>query len=429
MSKRGKLIGAAVAGVALLVIAGLGIASQRESGAQVRTEVVQRRDLVSVVTANGVIQPTRKVDISADVSGRVVELAVVEGQTVERGDFLLRIDPTTFEAAVRRGEAAVAQAQAQEAQARANLLQATSAAERAERLAAGDRLISEQELEQARTQMRVSEAQLEAARFGVSQAAASLMEAREALRKTTIIAPMAGRITRLNIEEGETAIVGTMNNPGSLLLTVADLSQMEAAVKVDETEVPHITLGDSAEVRIDAFPNRVFTGTVTEIANSSIQGQGTVAAGQTTNQAVDFEVVIALDDPPAELRPDLSATAEIITETRTQALAVPIISVTVRDPDGKRFQAGAADAATPRNPASEREREVEGVFLADNGTAVWRPIEIGIAGDQYFEVVSGLEGGEVVVAGPYAVVRDLEAGQSIRTPQLATRADSTREDS
>src|SRR5690606_31518398 len=314
-------------------------------------------------------------------------------------------------------------------QARANLLQATSAAERAERLAAGDRLISEQELEQARTQMRVSEAQLEAARFGVSQAAASLMEAREALRKTTIIAPMAGRITRPNIEEGETAIVGTMNNPGSLLLTVADLSQMEAAVKVDETEVPHITLGDSAEVRIDAFPNRVFTGTVTEIANSSIQGQGTVAAGQTTNQAVDFEVVIALDDPPAELRPDLSATAEIITETRTQALAVPIISVTVRDPDGKRFQAGAADAATPRNPASEREREVEGVFLAENGTAVWRPIEIGIAGDQYFGVVSGLEGGEVVVAGPYAVVRDLEAGQSIRTPQLATRADSTREDS
>ena len=157
----------------------------------VRTEAVQRRDLVSVVTASGVIQPSRKVDISADVSGRVVQLAVAEGQTVERGEFLLRIDPTTFEAAVRRAEAMVAQARAQEAQARANLLQAVSAAERAEQLAGGDRLISQQDLEQARTQQSVSEAQLEAARYGVSQATASLSEAQEALRKTTIIAPMA----------------------------------------------------------------------------------------------------------------------------------------------------------------------------------------------------------------------------------------------
>lgn len=431
MTKRGKLIGGSLAGIALIAIAGLGIASQRETAVDVRTEVVERRDLVSIVTASGIIQPSRKVDISADVSGRVVELAVVEGQTVNRGDLLLRIDPTAFEAAVRRAEAAVAQARAQEAQARANLLQATSAAERAERLAGGDRLISEQELEQARTQQRVGEAQLEAARYGVSQATASLTEAQEALRKTTIVAPMAGRVTRLNIEEGETAVVGTMNNPGSLLLTVADLGEMEAAVKVDETDVPHISYGDSAAVRIDAFPNQVFTGKVTQIANSAIQGQGTAAAGAQQNQSVDFEVVITLDNPPEALRPDLSATAEVITETRSKALAVPIISVTVRDPDGKKFSAADAELTSPGGLAAgpaARETEIEGVFVLNNGTAQWVPVKLGIAGDRFFEVVEGLEGGEVVIAGPYAAVRDLEAGDAVRAPGTPAQTPATQEE-
>lgn len=421
MTKRGKILGGSIVGIAIIALAGVGIASRRESGVEVRTEAVQRRDLVSVVTASGIIQPKRKVDISADVSGRVVLLSVVEGQTVQRGDLLLRIDPTAFEAAVRRSEAMVAQARAQEAQARANLLQATSAAQRAEQLAAGDRLISDQDLEQARTQQRVSEAQFEAARYGVSQATASLNEAQEALRKTTIVAPMTGRVTRLNIEEGETAVVGTMNNPGSLLLTVADLGEMEAAVKVDETDVPHISHGDSASVKIDAFPNQTFTGRVTQIANSAIQGQGTAAAGQ-QNQSVDFEVVITLDNPPAELRPDLSATAEIITETRNNAISVPIIAVTVRDPDGKKFQAVEAEQGAPAGPAAgpaAREAEVEGVFVLSDGAAAWVPVTLGIAGDQYFEVVEGLKGGEIVIAGPYSAVRDLEAGSSVRTPEVA----------
>ena len=442
MTKRGKVISGSVAGIALIALAGFGIASQRESAVDVRTEVIERRDLVSLVTASGIIQPKRKVDISADVSGRVVELAVVEGQTVDEGDFLLRIDPTAFEAAVRRSEAMVAQAQAQEAQARANLLQATSAAERAERLAGGDRLISQQELEQARTQQQVSEAQFQAARYGVSQATASLNEAQEALRKTTIVSPMPGRVTRLNIEEGETAVVGTMNNPGSLLLTVADLGEMEAAVKVDETDVPHISFGDSAVVRIDAFPDQTFSGRVTQIANSAITGLGTrllelllrdqpVAAGQ-QNQSVDFEVEITLNDPPAELRPDLSATAEIITETRNKAIAVPIISVTVRDPDGKKFQGGEAEVSGPGGAAAApaaRAAEVEGVFVLSDGTADWLPVKIGIAGDQYFEVIEGLKGGETVIAGPYAAVRDLEDGATVRTPEApAPAAAATQEE-
>jgi HlyD family secretion protein len=399
-------------GIALLVlgVTGVAIASRGERTSEVRGEVVAQRDLVAVVTASGVIQPKRKVDISADISGRVIQLPVEEGQLVSQGDLLLRIDPTTYQAAVRRAEAAVAQAQAQAAQARANLLQAQSAARRAEQLSAGEGLISPQDVEQARTGQQVAEAQYEAARYGVAQAQASLSEAREALRKTTIVAPMSGRVTRLNIEEGETAIVGTMNNPGSLLLTIADLSVMEASVKVDETDVPRINFGDSATVRIDAFPNRTFSGRVTRISNSAIQGLPGASAGQT--QSVDFEVVITLDAPPEGLRPDLSATAEVVTARRYGALSVPIISVTVRDPDGKRFRS----TAEPGAPATGREQadEVEGVFVVRDGKTEFVPVKVGIAGERFFEIEEGLSGGEVVVAGPYAAIRDLESGAAVR---------------
>jgi HlyD family secretion protein len=437
MKKSRKIIVGSVLALAVVAVGGLAVAKRGDKGVEVRTEKVGRQDLVSVVTASGIIQPKRKADISADVSGRVVELAVEEGQVVQKGDLLLRIDPNTYQALVRRAQAAVAQARAQEAQARANLLQAQSAAKRAEQLATGDRLISAQDLEQARTQLRVSEAQQQAARFGVSQAEASLAESNETLRKTTIVAPMAGRVTRLNIREGETAVVGTMNNPGSLLLTVADLKVMEASVKVDETDVPSIAVGDSASVRIDAFPDSSFSGRVTRIANSAITGQGTAAGNNsTTAQAVDFEVVITLDAPPAQLRPDLSATADIVTATRKQAIAVPIIAVTVRDPDGKKFKADNSDK-DPNAPASAsmddklaKASELEGVFLIKDGKADFVPVKIGIAGERYFEVMSGLKAGETVVAGPYAAIRDLEEGTELRVagqPPAAAKTAAPKE--
>ena len=421
----------AVLVVAVVAVGGLAVAKRGSKGVEVKTETVGRQDLVSVVTASGIIQPKRKADISADVSGRVVELAVEEGQIVKEGDLLLRIDPKTYQALVRRAEATVAQAKAQEAQARANLLQAQSAAKRSEQLATGDRLISAQDLEQARTQLKVTEAQQEAARYGVSQAEASLTEANESLRKTTILAPMAGRVTRLNIRQGETAVVGTMNNPGSLLLTVADLTVMEASVKVDETDVPGIANGDSASVRIDAFPNQTFSGRVTRIGNSAIQGQGTAAGNSSQEQAVDFEVVITLDQPPSTLRPDLSATADVVTATRLKAIAVPIIAVTVRDPDGKKFKVDDSDKnpnAIVNDDKVTKTAEVEGVFLMKDGKAHFVPVKIGIAGERYFEVQSGLKGGEAVVAGPYAAIRDLEEGTEIHVapvPKGDAKADST----
>jgi HlyD family secretion protein len=404
--------------LAVTVLGALSLRGGQKKGVQVRTEEVARRDLVAVVTASGKIEPVRKVDISADISGRVVQVAVEEGQWVERGALLIRLDPSAFQAAVRRAEASVAQARSREAQARAQLAQSRNALQRAEQLSSGEQLISAADLEQARTAADVAASELQAARFGVTQAQAALSESRDQLAKTTIAAPMTGRVTRLNIQEGETAVVGTMNNPGSLLLTIADLSSMQATVKVDETDVPGITVGDSASVRIDAFPGRSFPGRVTRIGNSSIQTPAGQAGG--SEQTVDYEVVITLDEPPAELRPDLSATAEIVTDQRTGVLAVPIIAVTIRDPEGKKLSAAEDDAPQGQSRTAriqQRDQETEGVFVVRDGKAAFVPVQVGIAGDRYFEVLSGLEGGETVVSGTYQVIRDLESDRPVRTAE------------
>jgi HlyD family secretion protein len=402
--------------VGVVVAAGmLGAVKMRgggDKGVEVSTEAVARRTLVEVVTASGKIEPKRKVDISADISGRVVQLGVEEGQWVNAGDVLLRIDPTQYTSAVRRNEAMVQQSRAREAQSQAQLTKAQADFRRAEQLQQTNELVSAADVENARTQAQVAEQELQAARFAVSQAQAALTESRDQLSKTTIVAPMSGRVTRLNIELGETAVVGTMNNPGSLLLTIADLSVMEAKVQVDETDVPGLTVGDSASVKIDAFPNRAFPGHVTRIGNSSIQP---TAGASSDQQSVDYEVVITLDSPPAELRPDLSATAEIVTETRANALSVPILSLTVRDREGKKFKVDEeAEKNAPKQARRDDEEEVEGVFVMRDGKAQWVPVQIGIAGDRYFEVVSGLRGGETVVSGSYSAVRELEAGDAVR---------------
>jgi HlyD family secretion protein len=415
MSTKKKALIIAGVVLAVSVLGALSLRNGNDRGVQVSTEAVGRRTLVEVVTASGKIEPKRKVDISADISGRVVQLAVEEGQWVTAGALLLRIDPTQYVAAARRAEASVSQARAREAQSRAQLTKAQADLRRAEQLMQTNELVSAADVENARTQAQVAEQELQAARFAVTQAQAALSESRDQLSKTTIVAPMSGRVTRLNIEQGETAVVGTMNNPGSLLLTIADLSVMEAKVEVDETDVPNLTVGDSAAVKVDAFPNQVFPGRVTRIGNSSIQ----LAAQASEQQSVDYEVVITLDNPPAELRPDLSATAEIVTETRANALSVPILALTVRDAEGKKFRVDEDQKDNPDQAAvraGEDEQEVEGVFVVREGKAEWVPVRIGIAGDRYFEVVSGLRGGETVVSGSYAIVRELEDDDAVQVP-------------
>jgi HlyD family secretion protein len=207
-------------------------------------------------------------------------------------------------------------------------------------------------------------------------------------------------------------VVGTMNNPGSLLLTIADMSEMEARVRVGETDIPEITHGDSVVVRIDAYPDQEFPGRVTRIANSAVNAPSPTANATPQNQSIDFEVIVTLNDPPLDLRPDLTATADIVTATRTNVLTVPIIAVTVRDEKGEHLLNDDQEEVVVR--PEEEPVEVEGVFVLQEGVPIWVPITVGIVGDFYFEVVDGLEGGETVISGPYAAVRDLETGAPVR---------------
>ncbi len=416
MSKRKKLLLGAGVAVIIVIFAALALRQGRRGGISVRTEEVARRDLVSVVTASGRIRPHRSVDIQADVSGRIVDLRVDEGGMVESGDTLLIIERTTFEAAVQRARAAVSSAEASATQARANRDQSSRSLDRTRGiLAQNPELLSEQELDAAETNYEVQEALYQAAEFMVQQARANLREARDRLAKTVITAPMTGRVTRLNVEQGETAIVGTMNNPGTVLLTVADLAEMEAVIEVDETDIPEIELGDSATIEIDAFPDRVFSGLVTEIAHSSIQGGSLGFSGRTSDQSVDFEVVIRLTDPPQALRPDLSATADVIAEVRDSVLSIPIIALTLRKPKVEEEVPRESEGEVIQLGNNGEPEEEEGVFVVNEDKEVeFRRITVGIAGRDHFEVVEGLEEGETIVAGSYQAIRDLENGDLIK---------------
>ncbi|HEU4565070.1 MAG TPA: efflux RND transporter periplasmic adaptor subunit, partial [Gemmatimonadaceae bacterium] len=247
----------------------------------------------------------------------------------------------------------------------------------------------------------------------VDQAEASVRDARTALGKTTIVAPMAGRVTRLAVEQGETAVPGTFNKDAALLLTISDMSVLETKVKVDETDVARISIGDSAIVEIDAFPDTTFVGRVVEISNSSVRAN---AAQQATgDQAIDYEVKVQLLNAPPDTRPDFSATAKIVTDTRTHVLSIPIIALTVREHESNP-NADSAQVVLGKQPARQvGKKDVEGVFIVGPDAKVtFRPVKIGIAGDEYFEVVSGLKEGERIVAGSYQAIRDLKDGALVR---------------
>ncbi len=404
---------------ALVVLVAIGaiISTVRgDDAVTVRTESVERRDLVARVSATGHIEPKTAVDISADVSGRIVQLTVEEGDDVEEGELLLAIDDARFRAALQRAQANLSDARARATQARGRAEQARRDFERIRDLKNRlPEMVTESEFETAQTEMEVQHALLESALHGVEMARAGVREAEDQLAKTVIRAPMSGRVTRLNVERGETAVVGTMNNPGSLLLTVSDLSVMEAVIEVDETDVPQISVGDSVVVRIDAFGERPFVGQVTTIGNSSLTPRDQLSS----DQAIDFEVRVTLEDVDVELRTDLSATADVITDVREDALSIPIIALTLLGPDefepmpNERTQGADTAAEAGADLAGARRDGVEGVFVVDGGIARFRPVEVGIAGDSYFEVLSGLEEGATIVAGTFQAIRELSDGSAI----------------
>ncbi|HSA54310.1 MAG TPA: efflux RND transporter periplasmic adaptor subunit [Gemmatimonadaceae bacterium] len=421
-----SIVGVVVIGAAAII--GTTAANRGPRPVEVRVEAVEQRDLVASVTASGQVQPRTKVDVAADISGRIVRLAVKEGQMVRRGDFLLQIDPEQYEAAVQRSEAALSSAKAQEAQTRANFIQAQRNYQRNEEIRKSNpQLVSDVDLEQTKTQMEVQQALLEAATHNVAQAEASVRDAKTSLAKTTILAPMSGRITRLVVEQGETAVPGTFNKDAATLLTISDMAVLETIVKVDETDVARIALGDSALVQIDAFPDTTFVGKVVEISHSSVRG---AAAGGTTEQAVDYEVRVQLVNPPGETRPDFSATAKIVTDIRNQVLSIPIIALTVRENEAVGADTAVALGRGGTTPAREvGRRDVEGVFMVGTDNKVtFRPVKVGIAGDKYFEVISGLQSGERIVGGTYQAIRELRDGTLIReaTPTPTPGAKDTK---
>lgn len=410
-TKKKILIGVVVVAVLGLATA-LSVQQGRGRGLEVRTEAIGYHDLVEIVTASGNIRARRTVDVSSDVSAKVSQLLVHEGDDVVAGQVLLRLQRDQYEAARSRNVASLAQARAQQSQQQANLLRARRDLDRLMQLRSRDSLlVSRQQIDNAQSDVDVQEYMLESAGHGVAQAQAAVDEAEDQLSKTVFTAAMNGKVTRLNVEEGETVIIGTMNNPGSLVLTISDLSVIEVLVQVDETDVSNISLGDSASIRIDAFPNRMFAGRVTEIGNSAINPPGQQTSGQ--QAAIDFEVVLTLDPTDAPLRPDLSATADIVVERRDHSLAVPIIAMTVRDRESAGDAGDGSDGASSNGEGDEAE-DVEGVFVVREGTVRFTPVKIGIAGQEYFEVLSGLSEGDSVVAGPYQRIRQLRNGDPVR---------------
>jgi HlyD family secretion protein len=415
MSKQAKWI---TAGLVVLVVAGLSAATAMKRGSKpvdVKIEKVTMRDLVASVTASGQVSPHTKVDLAADISGRITRLSVKEGDMVTKGQFLLQIDPAQYEAAVQRSEAALASARAQAAQSKASFGQAQRNYERSSEIRKTNaQLISDEQLEQLKTAVEVNQALLDAASHSVDMSSAALRDARTQLEKTTILAPMSGRVTRLNVEQGETAVPGTFNKDAATLLTISDMTVLETKVKVDETDVARISVGDSAQVQIDAFPDTTFTGRVVEISNSSVKGAASATGGEA---AIDYEVTVRLLNPPTDTRPDFSSTAKIVTDARTKVLSIPIIALTVRE--NEKIDSTDGPKQLAKGTKQVGKKDAEGVFVIGTDNKVtFRPVKVGISGDKYFEVVSGVKSGEKIVGGTYQAIRELKDGALVRESKL-----------
>lgn len=390
----------------ILVVVGLNLRSQREKTVKVTIEKVKKQNLTSIVSASGEVKPKKNVNISAQVPGRIIKIGIVEGQEVNSGDFLLKLDSTQYEANADRDRNFIQASKADLIQGEARLQRDKSAYDRQRKLFE-EQLISKDQLESVKLEYDVSVSQVNSIRFQIKQAEANLKSTMDNLSKTVFNAPITGMITSLKVEEGETAIVGTMNNPGTVLMTIADLSIMEVEVQVDETDVVGVKLGQEANVRVDAFPDTVFKGKVTEIGSSALQK---VTGGTTTQEAKDFKVVVTLENPSQKLKPGLSASADIITAQKQSVLAVPISSLVLRD----------RPAAPGDKPDAKKEEE--GVYIVDNSRVKFQPVEKGISGGMNMEITAGLKEDQDIVTGPYASLRELKDGIMIKTePKKETK--------
>jgi HlyD family secretion protein len=441
----------------------------------VQTGAVVRQDLTSQVTASGEIKPKNYINIGANAMGDITDLLVKEGERVRKGQLLAKIENTQPAADVDSQRANLASAEADSAAAEAGLksaddnittLQAavTEAqadqermkqdSDRAEQLF-NEKLGAKQDFDskrsmwdaqkaavaqsqarlvQARTQREQTAAQLTSTQRRIAVARASLVRSNDILHKFDSYAPLDGVVTNLPVRAGESVVPGLQNQTGTNIMTIADMSLITAEVKVDETDIVNVQTGQIAEITIDAIPNKTFTGHVTEIGNTAILRSTGVAASESaisSQEAKDFKVVIAMDNPPDEIRPGLSCTAKITTATRKNALTIPIQALTVRqkgDLEPKKTGAsGGAQAATKLDPAAEKARkeELQGVFVVANGKATFRKVETGITGDTDIEVLSGLHEGDQIITGTYQVIRTIANDAQVKVDNTAVTAQTT----
>ena len=394
-SRRKKILIISAVVIVIGIVVLFNLRAKREKSVKVSVETIKLHDLTSTVSASGEVKPKKSVNISAHVPGRIVKIGVIEGQEVKAGDFLLKLDSTQYEANAERDRALIQSYISQLIQAEARMKREQNNYDRQKQLF-DSQLISEEQLEAAKVQSDIARAETEGFRHQIQQAEASLKSSLDSLSKTVYNSPIDGIITSLRVEEGEVAIIGTMNNPGTVLMTIADLSEMQVEVEVDETDVVGVRLGQNADVKVDALPNQILKGTVTEIGSSAIEKLSTAQ-----QESRDFQVKITLDNPPRTLKPGLSASADIITAEKKGVLAIPISALVLREKESK-------------DPAKKEKEEEEGVYVVENGRARFFPASKGIMGGLLIEIISGLKEGQAVIVGPYNALRELKDGILIK---------------
>jgi HlyD family secretion protein len=443
------------AGGAVLVaaIAGIAVYQSHKNVVTVQTGKAQRMDLVSVVSASGEIKPKTFVNIGANAFGKITRLYVKEGDRVKRGQMLVQLenvqsaaDMDAMQASLDAARTDAAAAEAGLNTSMADLNRAKSDLERSDMdwsRAQGlykDALVAKSEydmqkanhqtavagLAQAQARVAQAKAQKDSADRRIEQANANLVHATDVLKKTTYEAPFDGVITNLPVREGETVVIGIQNAPGSTLMTLADLSVITAEVKVDETDIVNVQMGQPVQVSIDAIPKKTFKAIVTQIGDNAIvrsTGVSTSQQASTSQEAKDFKVVVTLQDPPDDLRPGLSATAKITTATKSNVLTIPIQSLTIRTQGDlvPKDEKGSVQAAAPQKDLAKEKQEIQGVFILRNKKAEFIPVDTGIAGTTDIEVINGLKDGDEIVTGSYKVLRTLRPGSSVKIDNAAPK--------
>jgi HlyD family secretion protein len=401
LTRRKRLIWIIAASV-LVLGAGAAVSRTWNKATPVLTARVATQDIVAKVTANGKIQAENKVEMSALVQGQVVNLAVREGDKVKKGDFLLQIDLNRAAADEAGSSAALKASLADRDSAKENMAQAQRDFDRARRNYEA-RITSEADFQRAQSGLETARSAFEAAQNRVDQMRAGLNANRDTLSKTTVRAPIDGIVTTLRVKAGEVTVIGTMDNPGTQLLTVSDMSTVEAVLMVDETDTPTVQVGQKALLNIDAYPGRTFDGLVTEVGNSPILKDDPDLQGlTTTSDAINFKFKVKVLVPPPSIRPGFSVTADIITGVKEKVAAVPLAAVIVRDsPKGEKNEAGKL-------------KTEQGVYALRDGKVVFRSITTGITGELMVEVVSGVPVGEEIVTGPFKALREIKDGDRVK---------------